>query len=222
MRLITSGPTSTNYIINEDWVTGAIAGSYGWTATTSTGTVAMNTANIDGTRWGLVALTSGTASGNAALISTGAANRLAPGTASINVEMEINLSALSVEGSSNYRFRAGLMDTWTGLSANGIWFDYDTTSSVNWRMSTANGASRTQTASSTAVATGWLKLVLEIGTSSVEYFVNDVSIGTVSSNFPTAQPMWAGIGITKGATGASNTTVLIDWFKIKATWPNGR
>lgn len=220
----TAGPSTIQMftVLNEDWVSGALGGSYGWTATTATGTVTMNTANIDATHWGIVALTSGTASANAALISLGAASRIQFGSATVYAELAINLSALSVQATSNYVFRAGFIDNWTGLPNNGIWFDYNTATSANWVYSTANGGARTQTASATAVATGWVKLGFLITTTSVNFLVNGVSIGTQSTNFPSTAPCWPGIGITKAAVGAANTTALIDYFSMYASWGSAR
>lgn len=220
-----AGPSTLRTLttIDEDWVTGALAGSLGWTATVAgSGTVAMNTADLSTTHWGVVQLTSGTASASAALLSLNTLARpLVFGTANNTYsEFYISLSALST-GSNDYIVRIGFFDNWTGLPNNGVWFDYLSGTSVNWRMSTANGGSRTQTASSTAVATGWLKLSIKTTGASAEYFVNDSSLGTVSTNFPTAA-IWPGVGITKTANGTTNTTLLIDWFSLYASWGSSR
>lgn len=223
-----TGPSTlrTFSVMNEDWITGALAGSYGWTSTLASGTIAVNTANIDGTHWGVIALTSGTTSGNAALLSTGVTARMAPSASSnMYVEMYINLSRLATASTDDYIFRCGLMDNWTGLPNNGIWFDYNRTGNgANWFRSTANGGSRSQVDSGAAVATGWLKLAFKVtGATSAEFFVNDVSIGTNSgASMPTATGMYSGIGITKGANGSTNTTALIDYYSMYAQWPGGR
>jgi hypothetical protein len=213
-------------VINEDWLTGALAGSYGWTSTVATGTVVANTANLDTTHWGIVTLTSGAASTNAALLSLNTGLRpIVFGAANVYIEMLINLSRLGTASTDDYICRMGLFDNWTGLPNNGIWFDYNVTGNAtgaNWYRSTANGGARTQTNSTVAVATGWLKLAIKVtGSSTAEFFVNDVSIGTNNANLP-AGACYPAFGITKGANGTTNTTLLVDYFSLYANWSTDR
>lgn len=222
-RLNVSGPSrlASVYEFEEDWMSGAIAGDYGWIATLSGGAQTMNTALLSGTEWGLAQISSGTTSGNNALLALGVA-KLIFGTAEAYYETKIRLNALSVEGVTNYTARIGFYDNFSGVAGNGIYFLYDTTVSTNWIMGTANGGSRTHTATSTAVAAGaFVKLGIRISGSSAEFFVDGVSIGTQSTNFPTAA-VFPGFGVIKGATGATAGILVIDWASIYAYWSGGR
>ena len=68
---------------------------------------------------------------------------------------------------------------------NKIWFSADT-AATNWYMRCSNAGTTTSLDTSTAVDTNWHKftLVINAAASSVEGFIDDVSIGTISTNIP--------------------------------------
>lgn len=210
-------------VVNEDWITGAIAGSYGWVATASSGASTMNTTAIDSTHWGIAQISSGTASGNSLLLSLATARIMLGSANTVYWEANLQFTALSNPGVNTYSSRIGFFDNWSGAANNGIFFEYDTASSANWRYGTANGGSRTIVSSSTPVAAAtWTKLSMKITSSSTEFFVDGVSIGTQSSTYPASVALLPAFGILKGATGASAGILLIDWCSIYGYWSGGR
>lgn len=82
-----------------------------------------------------------------------------------------------------------------------------------------SNSTRTITTSSTAVSTTYvrLRIVVNAGGTSAEFFVNDVSIGTVSSNIPTgiSRKLGAGTLAVKNAASGSGRGTDIDYIAIE-------
>lgn len=120
-------------------------------------------------------------------------------------ETSIYLPNLADAG-QDYVLRVGFGDDVTAAdNDDGIYFEYDRSTSVNWRICCASGGVRTKTTSATAVgAAAWIRLkwVVNAGGTSVEFFVDGVSVGTITTNIPTtgwSVPMYK-FGKTAGAT----------------------
>lgn len=98
------------------------------------------------------------------------------------------LSNLS-DATNDFTIRFGIGDSFNGTDhSNGVYFEYNHgTNSGNWVGKTAKAGSRTSVSSAVAVAaTTWvdLKFVVNAGATSVEFFVDGVSIGTSATNIP--------------------------------------
>lgn len=142
---------------------------------------------------GVVALGTSTSATGRANVATQLATILLGGGIAI-AEALIKIPTLST-GSERFNLRVGFIDRIDQDSIDGCYFEYDDSVGANWLMCTAAASSRTKTASSTAVpAATWtrLRVVVNAAASSVEFFVDGVSIGTVSTNLPTAT---TGLGV---------------------------
>lgn len=134
------------------------------------------------------------------------------------MEWWIKTPALS-DATDTYTFRCGGMDTTNASDAvDGVYFEYIHSTSANWQMCCASNSTRTKTASSTAyAATTWVRLkwIANAAGTSVEFFVDDVSIGTVSTNIPTgnARQFGPSIVIIKSA-GTTSRVVHADLWAI--------
>jgi hypothetical protein len=109
------------------------------------------------------------------------------GGGTVTVNWVINIATLST-GSNTYTLRCGIGDTLNADEANGCYLEYSSgENSGNWIMKTASASSRTSTNTSTAVGTGWQNLSVSVNAaaSTVTYYVNGVSLGTVTTNIPT-------------------------------------
>lgn len=118
---------------------------------------------------------------------------------------------LRLSANTGIILRLGIQDTFTGADVtDGYYFEFDPATSANWLMCTAAGGSRTKTASSSAVAaTTWYRLdiVVNSANTSVEFFVDGVSIGTVATNIPTNT---TGVTLMIQNDGVSTTSVNCD------------
>jgi hypothetical protein len=88
-------------------------------------------------------------------------------------------------------------------------------------MSTASNSVRTKTAgtgATAAVSTGWhrFKIVVNSNATSIQYFVDGTSIGTVTTNIPTAttRTTLGSFNIQKSA-GTTNRTFKVDYFQYR-------
>ena len=196
-------------------------GKYGW-STSATGTAAtFNNGAGEGSRPGTVNLDTGTT---------------ATGRTEINLEIDgvilgggeryeaaIDITTLS-DATNEFDIRVGLCDVTSGADCtDGVYFWYNRNTSVNWIRSTANGGTRTQTASTNAVATGWvyLQFVVADDESSVEFFVNNVSIGSNTLNIPTTAATGLLFVIIKSA-GTASRDFDIDYVTFYQHNPTGR
>lgn len=113
------------------------------------------------------------------------------GAGSTVVTWKVNLATLS-DNTNTYRFQCGL-----GFKAglpnsndldDGIFFEYtDAVNSGNWQIRTVQGGVSTTTNTSTAVSTGYkdLTVLVDANATLCTFYVDGVSIGTISTNIPT-------------------------------------
>jgi hypothetical protein len=150
------------------------------------------------------------ATGKATLSSSGGTNRIKAGGSAMTIEWRVRMSALS--GTPQFNIKLGLQDgTALGDPANGIYLYYSSTiNSGNWRGVTRNASTSTNVDSSIAATTNWVKLRLQVNSAgtSVEFFVDDVSIGTSSTNIPTGNAMRIMASIEKQGTASTTSRTL--------------
>lgn len=132
---------------------------------------------------------------------------------------------LKLSANTGNILRVGLVDISTGADVtDGYYFEFDPSASANWRMCTAAGGTRTKTNSSSAVsAATWYNLELKVNSAntSVEFFVNGASIGTVTTNIP-GNSNTTGMAIIIQNDGVSTTNVdcdvdLMYWYNKTLT-----
>jgi len=139
------------------------------------------------------------------------------GTNPIVYEVGFSVNTLA-DGTNDYEVFIGLGDTFdirAAVDQIGLYYDRDT--SANWIMRTNNDGTSTNTASSVAVATGdkRLTVVINAAGTSVEYFLDGVSLGTVSTNIPTGtgDAMEVGAAIDKEA-GTTARTMNVNFMSF--------
>jgi hypothetical protein len=130
-------------------------------------------------------------------------------------EWRIRIPTLS-DATNNFTVRGGFMSDMGGDAPNGVFWRYNhNTNSGNWQGVARTNNVETATNFATApVTTGWQRLTIVINASgtSAEFFINGASIGTVTSNIPTAsgRETAIGFGIIKTA-GSTARLLLVDY-----------
>lgn len=219
------GDMSRHYVVKEDFfnsltTTGNI-GQYGWTlGANGAGAVVSNgTANGVANRPGIISLATGTTATGRTAIHLGLDSIILSG--GMNAVFAFSLPVLST-ALEEYVFRIGFGDNISGDFTDGAYFEYARTVSANWQYCTASNGVRTKTASSAVVNTGWnyFKIQVNPNASSVEFFLNGVNIGTLSTNIPTASGRTVGphIHIIK-SVGTTSRQADIDYYSFYGT-PN--
>lgn len=201
--------------IKEDFIASSAVGNNGWTVFTS-GVLASADSfatNLDTTHWGAMRLDTGTTAAGIANISLDT-DTILLGSGVTIFKAAVYIPTLST-AAQEFNFRIGLGNVNLGAFTNGIFFQYLRTSSVNWRCLTTKAGTSTTTTTTTAVAAGaWIRLMWVLNdATSVEFFINEVSVGTNSTNIPTAN-VGPNIQLTKTA-GLTSRVVDTDYFYLK-------
>lgn len=168
--------------------------------------------------------TSTSATGRATVYSANAA--MIAGGGEMTFEAAVYIPDLSTSG-ERFIIRAGFMSSTSVDPPSGAWFEYDESTSANWRICTGKNTSRTKTTTSSAVPEDtWqtLKVVINAAATSVEFFINGVSVGTIATTLPTdvAQDYFgSAVGIIKSA-GTTARAVWVDYVTLAKTFTTPR
>ena len=145
------------------------------------------------------------------------------GGGAITVNWVINIATLS-NATNTYTLRLGLGDTVGSDEANGCYLEYSSgENSGDWIIKTASASTRTATNTSTAVGTGWQNISVSVNAaaSTVTYYVNGSSLGTVSTNIPTTGiSPFLDIVWSAGTVGANS--IEVDLFYMSQTLTTAR
>jgi hypothetical protein len=126
----------------------------------------------------------------------------------------IKIPVLS-NGTDTFQVTVGLTDTGGIPITNGIYFTYNSTiNSGNWQLGTASASTRSTNNTGTAVTTNWttLRINVNAAASTITYYVNGVSVGTLSTNIPTTT-IGASIDFSKIA-GTTSRDLTMDLFYL--------
>lgn len=142
----------------------------------------------------------------------------------LTLECLVYINALS-NGTDNGDFGFGIMDSpmWVA-STNQISIQYKVGTSVNWLLLTEKASSLTTTTSSVAVTAGWhhLKMVVNAAGTSVEGFVDGVSLGTASTNIPLTTTKLPIMASYRKVLGTGAMVVGIDYIKATNVFTSAR
>jgi hypothetical protein len=121
------------------------------------------------------------------------------------------------DGTNDCIMRCGLIDDVTAAPADGVYFEYDRASSASWRIVTANGGARTAQVTSpaqTVTASVWFRLeaIINAAASSVTFYFDGTSVGTITTNIPTPATAF-GCSIIKSA-GTTARYLFIDYLRL--------
>lgn len=237
---ITSGggtfdPTTT-FGLFEDFATGGylgsgqIQGDHIWCSTQSGSPTLTGQGSIipsDNAHPGVIELGTAGNSTYGAGITTGVfggtvTSAFLNGNGQITFEALINIPTIS-DGTDNFQLFIGFRDSGPWNAAGKGWgIQYDLGASVNWQLVTVSASTTTSLISSVAVTTGWhhLKMICNAGGTSVQGLVDGVSLGSNSTNIPSANvpPMLA----IRKVLGTNARYLGIDYIKIDITFTTPR
>lgn len=197
--------------IFDDWPNGTAAGVFGGSSETNA--------------IGVWTLSTGTdTTGRCALITEEEAFQV--GGATLTFIARVRFPDLSVLA-QRYIARIGFGDSISGESTDGVYFEYDESTSVNWRMVTANNTTRTKATSTTAVPSNtwvWIKIIINSAGTSAAFYVNGTQLtnSPIATNLPGAGRMFGSlIQIVKSA-GTTNRDLDIDYAGTFAQYSSSR
>ena len=215
----TSSPSTL--ILFDDFISNTYVGNIGWSSTSVSGGSA-SIASSESNHSGIVSLTTGASDASAYSSLFLGSNTIFLGNGVFYIECLLRLPTLSAVD-EEYVARFGLGDVFSGDNSDGIWFEYNRLSSVNWLMCVNNGTTAVKTASSTAVAANtWIKLKIQANAAAdtITYYVDGTSIGTKTSGFSTSG-FAPRLNIIKSA-GTSARLLHVDYFSLNYTLTTSR
>jgi hypothetical protein len=187
---------------------------YSVTAVSGTGAIA--SAAPTAGRQGVISL-SVSAVADAAAPRADSATSVLLGSGKVYFEAAAAIST-SEDGVNRFSTRAGLGDVTAGDFVDGVYFESSLAGngSVNWFRCTASNSVRTKTDTSVAATGGGtyqrLRWRANAAGSQVDYWVDDVSVGSNTTNIPTAAGRDCGPILQAIKTlGAAARTVLVDY-----------
>lgn len=211
-------PNNRNIIYFSDFLVGGQGFGPYTSAFSGTGsTSGSGGVGIDATHIGSNLVTMGTTAGSYSYIGTDNNCMLLGGGVWI-FESVVRVANLS-DATDTYSLRAGFGDGLVGSeSTNGVAIRYTHgTNSGAWQGYTVASSTETTVNSAVTVAANtWYKLRIEINAaaSSVEFFVDGVSIGTSSTNIPSAVMGFIAINIRRTAGTTNARTAYVDYTYI--------
>lgn len=219
----------SEWVLQEDFLDAGVAtatiGTYEWTLTDTSASgeakvsAAANASNQD--RWGIWQTTTAATAGGGNYI------RLDPtgmaGTPSnMTVEFDHGPSNAAAADGTQTTIRIGLMNgtTTSADPTDGIYFQYNTTTTAgNWFRCTQNNNAVTCTDTGVARTTTLntyqrFKFVTNSAGTAVEFFINETSVGTNSTNLP-ASSRGIGPAISMHTVNATARAWKMDYYQIK-------
>lgn len=203
--------------IYDDWVAGTVAGDLNW-STIASGTSAaaiINTANISTNNPGVAQLDTGSTTTGRCSLTLGI-SVMTFGDGWVGTDKQVMLPVLS-SSTQEYIVRVGFGDnTGAGDMVDGIYFEYNRLISNNWLLKSSSSSTRTQVITSIpVVANVWFDLTSEVNDlgTLIEFFINNVFIGSIATNIPTTVARVFGplLKIEKSA-GTTTRQLLVDYF----------
>lgn len=138
------------------------------------------------------------------------------------------------DGTQTFQFIAGFWDNNAAVNqTDGIYFLYDSqgvstgsAASGNWQIVTVSNSNRTFTTTGTAIDNSNLqKLRIDVNAAatSVTFYINDVSVGTHTTNIPSGASRLTSSGVyLQKSAGTTARTADIDYLYLKAKFTTPR
>lgn len=182
---------STSMQISDDFIVGDDRSILRWNSSSGgTGTIAVGSDGVVAGHPGVMVFSVSSGSSNATnfLYASGPCVILGGGVITFNYVMKLvqlssasnrTISAFGLSSNNAYDFTPN----------NGVFFKYvDNVNSGRWQICTAAASSTTATDSGIAADTNWHRYtaVINAGATSIQYYIDGVSVGTVTTNIPTA------------------------------------
>lgn len=219
--LVTTPEFFDDFVWNST-ITNSI-GELGWSSSAASTGLVIN--RFVSTNPGVCELSTGAGS-TARVAINGTSNDVSCGSGVLTFTTSVILPTLS-DGTDTYKVFIGLYSLTTmATSGKGVYFTYTNgENSGHWTLNTSNNAGSNTTADSgVAASTSWVKLsfVVNAAATSVEFFINGSSVGTIVATIPqTTDAISPFFGIIKSA-GTNIRVLQVDYFYMKYALTSAR
>lgn len=207
----------------DDFITAATAtgtiGALGWTITTGTVTQIAAT----GASYGVTRINSSTANNGQGALNLGSTTQLLLNNAATFCDMMISFPSIGGTGAAGFAFHGGLLNATTNLTPStdptvGIGFRFFgvNATAANIFAFAANTTVTTIDSAIQVVAGNWYKcsfIVNATGTTAY-FYLNNVFIGTINTNMPTANLMAPMMKVSTTSTNAAAKSTDCDFYNL--------
>lgn len=163
--------------------------------------------------WDLTTGTTNNGTGRGVISSVSGRNIFRLGGHPREIEWRVRIPVLT--GTPAFIARVGFADgVGAGTPANAVYFSHSGASSF-WIMNTvASSIASTQNTNVTVVANTWYKLKIRVNpqVNAVDFYINDIFVGSMSSNIPSTSSVGPVCSIEKASTSTASRTLNIDYF----------
>jgi hypothetical protein len=148
------------------------------------------------------------------------------GGGAIEIECGINIGQVP-DGTNTFSIEAGLGDTPSGTTTDGVYFLFDrAVSTTNWQGRSVSNSVGTNSDTGVAIASGWVafKIIIDDTAAEVKYYINDALVATITTNIPSGSgrscaPQFKVIG--SAGTGA-NRYIDADYYGFDQIFSSAR
>jgi len=183
-----------------------------WASSTSGGTFSSTALGPGTNRAGIMRSTTGT--GTTGRVGAGFANTeiLTCSGGAMGWEWSLTPTTMS-GGSDTCTCRFGFVDSVSGAPTDGVFFQFDLSLGTlsNWKIGTRSNSSETLTTTGTAVTVAsfvTLRVEVNAAGTSAEFFIDGVSVGTITTNIPASSSRTFGFGFSQIKSAGTTNEIL--------------
>jgi hypothetical protein len=129
------------------------------------------------------------------------------GGTAVEFQTEVRVETLS-GGNDRFSFRVGFLDTTSADAVDGIYFEYDASYSLYWRICTSSNSTRTKVATNVSVTQGTnyvLYYFVAADGSYVDFYINGTYVGRITTNIPNVPGRETGLSMLLLKTAGINS-----------------
>ena len=209
-------PNPTQYLwFKDDFTEGDGDGDLNWSYTSTGSPPAPASVTADTNSPGVVAHSTGTTATGGIFRHRGV-NTFRLGGGEIHLETRVRFPILS-DATQEYAYFFGFGNGNAAIPSNGVFFGYNRAVDGNfWSINAVNNSVATKTVLATAVTNfTWfkLKIIINAAATSVDFYLNGSSVGTITTNIPTGSGRECGPGVSiKKSVGTAPRSMEHDYF----------
>lgn len=204
----------------EGWNSTTAVGNLTWRVTANSGTNGMNVSTSSGKEQGIARLDTSTSATSAPSMDLGSGSGFMFTNTLMVMQTKLQVATLSTI-TERFIDRFGFSNSNTSAApTNGIYFEYDESTSPNWFLVTMASSVSTRTDTGIAVSAVWKKFKLVItNNTAVDAYIDNVLVATNTTNIPTGTgaSCWASYQKIKSA-GTTARVTYVDYWRLKVVY----
>lgn len=204
----------------EGWNSQTAAGNLTWRLTANSGTNGMNVSTSLGKEQGIMRLDTAASATSAPTVDLGHGSGFIISNTAMLMQTKLQVQTLSTI-TERFLDRFGFLNSNTSAApTNGIWLEYDESTSPNWFLVTMAASTSTRTDTGVAVTTAWIKVKFIItNATSVAAYINNTLVATNTTNIPSGTSAALPFAYQKiKSAGTTARVTFVDYWRLKVVY----